>query len=209
MNDFPRPTRETALLALELRIKECKSLHDEYLKSFALLGPQAAAEPIMGYGASFDGIEDGALKGVGAHFMWEINEWIPGEEFRIFTDADLKVERVEFWYHHLGPYPKVDLTGEDLATFMLLWDAVLVHWARRDFFIVKPDRAPEEAQGSGRYKVTFTLEAEIELSVDAETEEEAKRKGMDLFWEQCPTDFMERIDDGSNLKVVEYPKENA
>jgi hypothetical protein len=115
--------------------KKCKELVKEAYKSrmkdITKLWAQykndsEANDPELGrwdeYGLSFDYVpKDSFSDQRKGYFRYQISWGGPSEEFRIYADECLEIDRIEFWYLDWFDGAKVQVTGKALQTWHEIW----------------------------------------------------------------------------------------
>ena len=92
------------------------------------------------YGLSFDYVAPGTFKGQRrGYFRYQISWGGPSDEFRFYSDEQLGLCRVEYWYMDWFDGAKVIVGGKVLATWQDIWD----DWKGCDLQKAKMEEASE------------------------------------------------------------------
>jgi len=130
--------KELVRKAFKSRMGDITKLWDSYKKDCA------ASDPDLGnwheYGLSFEYVPKGTFNDQRrGYFIYLISYGGPSEEFRIYSDESLDIDKIEFWYLDWFDGAKVEVTGKALEVWREIWE----DFREMDLLLVKMREAQE------------------------------------------------------------------
>lgn len=132
--------------AYRSRFKDLKRLYCNYTKAYNNDADyEEAQDELNQYGLSFEYVAPGTFRDqrVG-YFSYLLSTGGPQEEFRIYTDCQYNIDRVEFWFLDWFDGAKVDLKGKDLEWFIDFYNNFFLMCETPQYLVAKHKRELEQ-----------------------------------------------------------------